>query len=358
MKVTKFPVGNYGIIIDDLDVNNVSDEEWREIGKLHLENLVTIVRGSNCNVDTFSNLIHKWGPEFWGLKYSLLEKYNIDWDTFQLAVHADLPFVEDVDKDILDILYKASIQTDNGKSVNFFSSSKDEKGEYGLYGGQELDWHMHSSGNYVFEHAVSLLAAENVVGTATGFVNTADYYESVSESFRSELNDMIILHKYDSADVDPPFRPSEEAVLKFKMCPEDYTPVPMVIQSPGGIKGLHFSPPTMHSIQGATQAESQKIFDTIANELFSEKYTYDHWYQQDGDFVTFDNSITLHRRVGQTNDRKIYRIEHTYDNLLDKFYEPFLQEEYAQKHRRLLRKIMKLEKTGFIKPPFKFRDLI
>ena len=358
MKVTKFPVGSYGVIIDGLDLDNITAEEWHEVGQLHLKNLVTIVRGSKCNVNTFSKLIHQWGPEFWGLKYSLLEKYSLNWNTFQAAVLADLPIIDQVDKEILDILYKASITTDNGKSVNFFSSSKDANGNYGLYGGQELDWHMHSSGNYVFEHAVSLLAADNVVGTATGFVNTADYYESVSESFRSELDDMIVLHKYESAKVDPPFRQSEEAVLKFKMCPEDYTPVPMVIQSPGGIRGLHFAPPTMYSIKDASAAESKKIFDKISKDLFSEKYVYDHWYEQDGDFLTFDNSITLHRRVGQTADRKIYRIEHTYDNLLDKFYEPFLQEEYAKKHRKLLRKIMRLEKTGFIKPPFKFRDLL
>lgn len=359
MKVTKFPVGNYGVIIDDLDLDNITNEEWEEIGKLHLKNLVTIIRGSECNVDQFSKLIHQWGPEFWSLKYSLLKKYNLNWSTFQAAVLADLPIIEPIDKEILDILYKASVTAENGKSINFFSSSKDEKGDYGLYGGQELDWHMHSSGNYVFEHAVSLLAAKNVVGTATGFVSTADYYESVSESFRSELNDMIVLHKYDSADVDPPFRPSEEAVLKFKMCPVDYNEVPMVIQSPGGIKGLHFSPPTMYKIKDATEKESQKIFNTISKKLFSKKYIYDHWYTQDGDFLTFDNSITLHRRVGQTDDRKIYRIEHTYDNLLDKFYEPFLQEKYAKQHRKMIRQIMKLDKSsGFIKPPFKIKDLL
>lgn len=359
MRVTKFPVGNYGVIIDDLDLNNVTAEEWKEIGNLHLKNLVTIVRGSKCNVDQFSNLIHQWGPEFWSLKYSLLKKYNLDWNTFQAAVLADLPIVESIDKEILEILYSASVTAKNGKSINFFSSSKDKNGDYGLYGGQELDWHMHSSGNYVFEHAVSLLAAENVVGTATGFVNTADYYESVSESFRSELNDMVVLHKYDSAEVDPPFRPSEEAVLKFKMCPKDYNEVPMVIQSPGGIKGLHFSPPTMSRIKGATEKESQKIFEHISKKLFSKKYIYDHWYKQDGDLLIFDNSITLHRRIGQTDNRKIYRIEHTYDNLLDKFYEPFFQEKYAKQHRKMIRQIMKLEQnSGFIKPPFKIKDLI
>ena len=358
MKVTKFPVGSYGVIIDDLDLNNITEDEWKEIGKLHLKNLVTIIRGSNCTVNKFSELIHQWGPEFWGLKYELLKKYKLDWNTLQTAVLADLPIIDQVDKEILDILYKASITTENGKSINFFSSEKDANGNYGLYGGQELDWHMHSSGNYIFEQAVSLLAAENVVGTATGFVNTADYYENVSGSFRSELDDMIVLHKYTSAKVDPPFRPSEEAVLKFKMCPVDYTELPMVVQSPGGIKGLHFTPPTFYKIKDTSNAESKRIYDEIYKNVFSEKYIYDHWYTQDGDFMTFDNSITLHRRVGQTESRKIYRIEHTYDNLLDKFYEPFLQDEYAKKHRKKVREIMKLEKTGFIKPPFKFKDLL
>ena len=359
MKITKFPKGNYGIIIDDLNLDNMSTDEWREIGKLHLENLVTIIRGSNCSVNKFSDLVHCWGPEFWGLKYSLQKKYKLDWETFQSAALADLPFIEQVDKDILKILYCASVTTDNGKSVNFFSSAKDEKGDYGLYGGQELDWHMHSSGKYAFEHAVSLLAAENVVGTATGFVSTADYYESVSESFRSELNDMIVLHRYTNANVDPPFKDAEEAVLKFKMCPDENIEIPLVIQSPGGIKGLHFTPPTFYKIKDSSDAESQRIFDEIYKNVFSDKYTYDHWYKSDGDFMTFDNSITLHRRVGQTNNRKNYRIEHTYDNLLGNFYEPFLQDKYAKAHRKAIREIMKLEKnSGFIKPPFKFKDLL
>jgi hypothetical protein len=359
MKITKFPTGAYGIIIDGLDLNNITAEEWQEVGKLHLQNLVTIVRGSKCSIDTFSKLIHQWGPEFWGLKYALQKKYKLDWNTFQTAVLADLPIIEQVDKDILNILYKSSVTTSNGKSVNFFSSEKDNSGDYGLYGGQELDWHMHSSGNHIFEHAISLLAAENVVGTATGFVNTAEYYENISNSFRSELDDMIVLHRYTSAKVSPPFKPSEEAVLRFKMCPYADIELPMIVSSAGGIRGMHFAPPTMFSIKDLSINESQKIFNTISKDLFTEKYVYDHWYAQDGDFMTFDNSITLHRRVGQTENRKIYRIEHTYDNLLDKFYEPFYQEPYASMRRKAMRQIMRFEKnSGFIKPPFKFKDLL
>jgi hypothetical protein len=60
-----------------------------------------------------------------------------------------------------------------------------------------------------------------------------------------------------------------------------------------------------------------------------------------------------------STDRKIYRIEHTYDNILDNFYEPFLQEQYAKQHRKGMREIIRLDPhMGFIKPPFKFKDLL
>ena len=35
-----------------------------------------------------------------------------------------------------------------------------------------------------------------MTGSATGFLQTVDYYESVSESFPSELDEMVLLHKY------------------------------------------------------------------------------------------------------------------------------------------------------------------
>ena len=359
MKITPFPNGRYGVIIDDLDLDSVTNDQWLEIGQLHLKNLVTIIRGSNCSINRFSELIHTWGPEYWDLKYALLKKYKLDWKTLQSALLADLPFVDPIDKEILEVLYKSNVTASNGKSIQFFSSEKDSNGDFGLYGGQELDWHMHSSGTYSFEPAVSLLAGHNVVGTATGFAITAGYYEDISNSFRSELDDMIILHRYTNADVTPPFKPSEEAVLKFKMCPVDDTEIPMVVKSAGGIKGLHFTLPTFYKIKGATAQESNKLFDRIAKELYTEQYVYDHWYQQDGDFMTFDNSITLHRRVGQTDNRKIYRIEHTYDNLLDKFYEPFIQNEFARQHRKAMRQIIKLDpQAGFKKPPFKIKDFL
>jgi hypothetical protein len=39
MKVSKIPgLGRFGIFIDDVDFEHMSDDQWMEIGRLHLEN--------------------------------------------------------------------------------------------------------------------------------------------------------------------------------------------------------------------------------------------------------------------------------------------------------------------------------
>ena len=58
MKITKIPgLGKFGVFIDDLNLNNITDEEWTEIGKIHLESLVTIIRGNTLDHHTYYNLM-------------------------------------------------------------------------------------------------------------------------------------------------------------------------------------------------------------------------------------------------------------------------------------------------------------
>ena len=56
-----------------------------------------------------------------------------------------------------------------------------------------------------------------------------------------------------------------------------------------------------------TQEESTKLFDKIKSEVLQPENIYDHWYQQDNDLLIFDNSVTVHRRLGSTLNRIAYR---------------------------------------------------
>jgi hypothetical protein len=76
-----------------------------------------------------------------------------------------------------------------------------------------------------------------------------------------------------------------------------------------------------------SDTESLAMFEQINKSLFVDKYIYDHWYQQDNDLCLFDNSITLHRRLGGIADRMCYRIQYDYGKIA-KNNQPYLQEPY------------------------------
>jgi hypothetical protein len=58
MKISKIPgLGRFGIFIDDVDFDHMTDEEWMEIGRLHLNSLVTIVRNASLTPTKYQQLM-------------------------------------------------------------------------------------------------------------------------------------------------------------------------------------------------------------------------------------------------------------------------------------------------------------
>jgi alpha-ketoglutarate-dependent taurine dioxygenase len=360
MKVTKIPgLGRFGIFIDGVDLSTITDDQWMEIGQLHMKNLVTIIRNSNCTRDRQADLILKYGDTRYGIKAWLVQKYNATWgEIVQMIVEKD-PRITGVDRDAVTALFGTQEKTSNGKDVTRVSGGYNEDGTpRGVFAEGELLWHSNESGTLTWTPGVALLAHQNVVGSATGFVTTVDYYESVSESFRSELNDMILVHKFSPGKINPGLNKEQDAIMNLNMCPVD-AEVPLVIRSPGGLVGLHYSVNTVNSIKGATQKESDAIFEQINKDLFVEKYMYDHWYQNNGDLCLFDNSITLHRRLGNIEGRMCYRIAHDYTNLQDDVYQPYFQKSYQQAYNRQIRAIVKATGiTNFKLPPARLIDYV
>ena len=77
MKVTKIPgLGRFGVYIDDVDLANISHEEWMEIGRIHLESLVTIIRGNDLNYDTYYDLFKQWGTPRYSRPLNFYLKYG------------------------------------------------------------------------------------------------------------------------------------------------------------------------------------------------------------------------------------------------------------------------------------------
>ncbi len=361
MKISKIPgLGRFGVFIDDVDFDHISNEEWMEIGKLHLQNLVTIVRNTNLTKERQIELTNLFGERRYGAKHYFLNKYKTSWEVIVTAALDDSANISNIDKTTIKTLIAAQEKTENGLDITRVSGGYDENGlPKGFFAEGELLWHSNESGTLTFSPGVALLAAQNVVGSATGFVTTPDYYENVSASFRSELDDMILIHRFTPGKINPGLNADQDEIMHINMCPFDGKEIPMVITSPGGIKGLHYSINTVWAIKGATKKESDRVFEQINKDLFTEQYVYDHWYKNNGDFLLFDNSITMHRRLGNIKDRLCYRIQHDYTNLQDDVWYPYSQKDISRQYEKEIRNFVKT--TGiknFKLPPKRIVDYI
>lgn len=332
MKISKIPgLGRFGIFIDDVDFTTMTADQWEEIGQLHLQNLVTILRNSNMPWESQPDWCEKWGPRRSGVRFHMEKKYNQQWNWLFKEAQADNPIISAEDRHRINAIAKVQYQTPNGKSFMKVSGKKDEEGNpLGMFAEGELLWHSNESGTLTFTPGVCLLGVQNMVGSATGFITTPDYYENVSNAFRSELDEMILQHRFTPGAINPGLNAEQDAIMNANMCPVDDIEIPMVINSPGGIRGLHYSTNTIYSIKGMTKEESDAVFAEIDKELFVDKYIYDHWYQQDNDLLLFDNSITLHRRLGDIKDRVAHRVPHDYTKLHENFWQPYHQLEVAE----------------------------
>jgi alpha-ketoglutarate-dependent taurine dioxygenase len=277
----------------------------------------------------------KWGDTRYGIRYNILKKYpQYTWSEVVKLSLTNSPEIEDIDKlRLSNIARMQEVDPNTGRHIMRVTGKRDADGNaLGMFAEGELLWHSNESGTLTFTPGVALLGAENMIGSSTGFLTTPDYYENVSNAFRSELDEMILIHCFTPGRINPGLRIEQDEVMHANMCPVDGTEIPIVMRSPGGIVGLHYSTNTIHSIKGMTEAESNAVFEEINKELFVEKYIYDHWYKSNNDFCLFDNSITLHRRLGDIKDRLCYRIQHDYSNLQKEFWQPYLKEEYAKKY--------------------------
>ena len=77
MKITKIPgLGKYGVFIDDLKSSDIDDDLWHEIGCIHLESLVTIIRNIDFTVEDYRRRILQWGRHVDLFEIHLQQQYN------------------------------------------------------------------------------------------------------------------------------------------------------------------------------------------------------------------------------------------------------------------------------------------
>ena len=331
IRITDIPnLEGYGVFVDGIDFKHLTREEWIDLGKLHLKKLVMVIRKSGLkNKKVFYRVLKKWGEHRQNYAAIVFSKYP--WAEGQVEKLLSSSEVSQEDKEHIKEFKRigghnrkeGNILRVTGKKINGYRT--------GLFAHGELLWHSNECGDLAFTPGVALLGQQGMTNSATGFMVTTPYYYSVSDSIRSELDEMVLTHNFVEGKINAN---GENSIVYKNMCPFPNTEIPMVIQSPAGIKGLHYSFNTV------TGSNNDRLLAEVRKGL--EKYTYDYWWENDDDLLIFDNTIVQHRRLGDTKDRLCLRYQFDYTYLQDDLYQPYLQEPYITRYTERVQKFHKL----------------
>tara|TARA_B100000282_G_scaffold100820_1_gene71031 strand:+ start:84 stop:1049 length:966 start_codon:yes stop_codon:yes gene_type:complete len=321
LKLSPIPnLEGYGVFVDDIDFNHLTRDQWMSLGKLQMEQLVMIIRRTGININRFHQVMKMWGK-----------------------CRQNYAAKEETDTEVAKEYARIGGHAATGHIVRVAE-------ENGLFGSGDLLWHSNESGDIAFTPGVALLGDHGMTKSATGFMVTSPYYYSLSESMRSELDEMVLVHNFQEGKINVN---DENNVVYKNMCPEPETEIPLVIQSPAGIKGLHFPYNTTTRIKDYPIEESVRLLEEIKFKLT--QYYYDYWWENDDDLLIFDNSIVQHRRLGDTTDRLCYRYQFDYSYLQYKVtgkpYMPYFQEPYISRYKKKMGEISKVFPVFGYPPP-------
>ena len=344
MKISKIPgLGRFGVFIDDVDLKTISDEEWMKIGQIHLESLVTIIRGNDLDHATYYDLVSKWGDTRFSRPLNFYLKYG---KPIKELVMNNLLDEEDQRELRLGRLWQPDKRRPGMIRV---TGKRNDRGEpLGVFSNGELYWHSNECSDPAFTPGVTLMGWENMKGSCTGFCTTVDWWEQQTDSLKSELRELISVNNYNPGSFQANEEKDQQQFYRNNQSPIVNGEIPLIIKSPGGIEGIHLTATTFQYFKGMGREESKKLYDHIWAGVMQKEYCYEHWYQSDKDILCFDNSITLHNRKVEDEERSInrvgYRIQYDYTKLASE-YRPFYQDQFNDKRKERM-DMMKVATAG------------
>jgi len=340
MKVSKMPgFGGYGALIDNFDFDSADD--YLELKDLQLKSLVTIVKtnGENKFQSIVENSRSIFKPRNPNYKWAV--KYGADWPSkIQAKEQSSIDHIND---------WGLGIDLEGWSRV---SGKKDAHGNFiGAFGDNELIWHTDEPGSYLFYPLVVLYGAEHMNTSATCFLQTVDWYESQSNSFRSELDELIAVYDADKLTYTQPGVDQTNREIIQTNQKSNGLELPFVVLAPGGQVGVRYAN-MIDGFKNMSKLESDTLLKTITKGIFQEKYRYDYWWPNEhGDLILIDNSVTLHERKIRSDldraielgQRTVYRGICDYVDLYN--YPAFKKEPYRS--NRIL-DFQKLNDTGML----------
>jgi taurine dioxygenase len=256
------------------NINELTDEEINQVGKLVVKNMVVVFKNQELTPDDELNFCSKIG-------------------NYQY-------YPPDVER-IKHIRVNDGILRVTGK--------KNEHGEEGLFGHTSaLDWHANQASNLERKPLIWLYSRQGSKGSRTSWLNNIISYENLPEDIKNRINDIKVYCGYKSG--------SYSTSTFFKEHIDKTNPIPLVQVNKEGKKGLFFPFLQIFGFENYSDDEFQKIMNVLKEHVLNEKFMYHHDWD-DNDIVISEQWLSIHKRwpFKEMSNRILHRIAFDYSKI-------------------------------------------
>jgi len=287
MKITELNAG--AIQIDELDITNLNDDQYKEIQTLLYKHLIVVIKTEETKAIYLNRLCASIGEIENHLEYRWTE--DGQWWANDINPHIKLvpnPFKADETKPY---------------PVQRVTGQKDADGNWtGIFQKGKLDWHCNLN-NIHYGDGVALQGIRSVENTCTSWMNTSLALKEMPEELYNKIKDKVALYRYhpEAWGLE-----ADAAAMAYKEYARRSYALSLEQENNYGTKGIYIHPFNDMYIQGD---EDGSLYRELYDYLFQEKFIYHHMWNV-GDIVLSDQLLTQHKRQDATDDVLEKRLLH------------------------------------------------
>lgn len=261
----------------DVDLKNLSDEQYAEITRRVTSDMVLVFKNQQLSSNDEVNVANKIG---------------IPHPIYDTSKPLEGQAVEDV--------------AENEYITRVTAKRNDKGATIGIAGQNEtFDWHVDRAFNTIVPGMYWLYSVTGSKGSCTSFLNLEKAYAELDDSVKDRIkNKKVICGIKEPMPV--PYQPG--ATPKYWVQPI-MVEFDLVRTTAEGKTGLYFPFNQIHGITETSQEEFEELVSMLKKHVLQEKYMYHHDWD-DGDVLLADQRLTIHKRWAfeKMDERVVHRM--------------------------------------------------
>lgn len=286
-----------GIELVDVDLATATDAQILELGRLLAEHLIVVAPGAHVTKERFWEICHRIG-QIHGTARDHVARMDPDAASEELFGYF---YHRNGRIHLPGMLRVSGIRGDDGHATGIFADG-------------ELGWHTNHAGQ---RHPVPNVGLQAVFGAEDSFTEILECvspYAALSPEDRARVDALQITYKWVPYAVTRGGTAAQDEQFRHNQVTEGEVNH-LVRESPGGLRGFHFSDHLIERFVGCDAEETAALRAFVRGCIQRDEYKYRHHWEA-GDIVFFDQTVTLHRREGDISNRLLHRIAFGFDKVL------------------------------------------